>query len=158
MQRPDGHGLELLEELRRLHPRSPVVVLSGSGLSGEQLSQVDTALGKTRLDTQHVLTILARLLPAIRAALPGDVALHAPTDLSASLALLYRLPEGSRWRAESGPQAPPQRRLVPVPPSKAATLRLGLRKRDRPEPPPAGAACPAALLVSQAGSAEGSAS
>lgn len=64
MQRPDGHGLELLAELRRLHPRSPVVVLSGSGLSGEQLSQVDTALGKTRLDTQHVLTILARLLPA----------------------------------------------------------------------------------------------
>jgi hypothetical protein len=61
---PDGHGPERLEELRRLHPRSPVVVLSGSELSGEQLSLVDAALGKTRLDTQHVLTILARLLPA----------------------------------------------------------------------------------------------
>ena len=61
---PDGHSPERLEELRRLHPRSPVVVLSGSELSGEQLSLVHAALAKTRLDTQYVLTILARLLPA----------------------------------------------------------------------------------------------
>lgn len=44
----------------------------------------------------------ARLLPAIRAALPADVTLHAPADLSASLALLYRLPEGSRVVAVGG--------------------------------------------------------
>jgi hypothetical protein len=41
-----------------------VVVLSGSELSGKQLSRVHAALGKTRLDTHHLLTILARLLPA----------------------------------------------------------------------------------------------
>ena len=64
LSQADSHGLELLEELRRLHPRPPVVVLSCSELSGEQLSLVDAALGKSRMDTQHVLTIRARLLPA----------------------------------------------------------------------------------------------
>ncbi len=47
-----------------------------------------------------------------------------------------------------------QRRLVPVPPNKEATLRLGLMKRDTLEP--AGVA--AAALSSQTGSAEGSGS
>jgi hypothetical protein len=57
---PDGH----LEERRRLHPRLPVVVLSCSELSGEQLGLVNAAPGKSRMNTQHLLTILARLLPA----------------------------------------------------------------------------------------------
>lgn len=43
-----------------------------------------------------------RSLETIRAALPADVVLHAPSDLSASLALLYRLPEGSRVVAVGG--------------------------------------------------------
>ena len=46
-----------------------------------------------------------------------------------------------------------QRRVVPEPPSKAATLRLGLMKRDKP-PPPVLAAGAASLASQAAGSAE----
>ena len=63
---PDGLGLELLEELRPLHPRLPMLVLSRSVLFGEQFRLVDAALGKSPMGTQHLLTIRARRLPAKR--------------------------------------------------------------------------------------------
>jgi len=55
-----GNGLGLLEEIHRQRPHLPVVVLSATELSGEQLGRVDAAPGKSRMDTH----ILARLLPA----------------------------------------------------------------------------------------------
>lgn len=61
---PDGNGLELLEDIQRLHPGLPVVVLSSSELSSKQLSLVAATLAKSRTDTQHFLNVLARLLPA----------------------------------------------------------------------------------------------
>ncbi|WP_339459972.1 response regulator [Pseudomonas sp. EA_105y_Pfl2_R69] len=61
---PDGNGLELLEDIQRLHPSLPVVVLSSSELSSKQLSLVAATLAKSRTDTQHFLNVLARLLPA----------------------------------------------------------------------------------------------
>ncbi|MDO9622423.1 MAG: CHASE domain-containing protein [Pseudomonas sp.] len=60
---PDGNGMELIEDIHRLHPGLPVVVLSSAELSTEQLSQVEAALAKSRTDTQHFLRVLARLLP-----------------------------------------------------------------------------------------------
>lgn len=61
---PAGNGPERLEELRQLHPSLPVMVLSCSELTGEQLSLVDAASARSPMDMQHALTILARLLPA----------------------------------------------------------------------------------------------
>lgn len=60
---PDGNGLELIEEIHRLYPGLPVVVLSAAELSTEQLNRVEAALAKSRTDTQHFLDVLARLLP-----------------------------------------------------------------------------------------------
>ncbi|MBB1521462.1 CHASE domain-containing protein [Aquipseudomonas guryensis] len=60
---PDGSGLELIEEIHRLHAGMPVVVLSSAELSSEQLCRVEAALAKSRTDTQHFLDVLARLLP-----------------------------------------------------------------------------------------------
>ena len=61
---PDGDGLELLADIHQLYPGLPVVVLSSSELSSDQLQLVQAALAKSRTDTQHFLDILARLLPA----------------------------------------------------------------------------------------------
>jgi len=61
---PDGNGLELIEDIHRLYPGLPVVVLSSAQLSAEQLNQVQAVLAKSRTDTQHFLDVLARLLPA----------------------------------------------------------------------------------------------
>jgi DNA-binding response OmpR family regulator len=61
---PDGNGLELFEDIQRLHPSLPVVVLSSSEVSSKQLSLVAATLAKSRTDTQHFLNVLARLLPA----------------------------------------------------------------------------------------------
>lgn len=60
---PDGNGLELIEEIHRLYPGLPVVILSAAELSTEQLNRVEAALAKSRTDTQHFLDVLARLLP-----------------------------------------------------------------------------------------------
>ena len=61
---PDGNDLALVEEIHRLYPGLPVVVLSTTELSSEQLQRVEAALAKSRTDTQHFLEILARLLPS----------------------------------------------------------------------------------------------
>ena len=61
---PDGNGLELLDELHQHHPGLPVVVLSAHELPAEQLGQVEAALAKSRIDAQHFLQLLGRLLPA----------------------------------------------------------------------------------------------
>jgi signal transduction histidine kinase/DNA-binding response OmpR family regulator len=60
---PDGSGLELIEEIHRLYPGLPVVILSAAELSTEQLNRVEAALAKSRTDPQHFLDVLARLLP-----------------------------------------------------------------------------------------------
>ncbi len=60
---PDGSGLELIEEIHQLCPGLPIVVLSSTELSTEQLSRVEAALAKSRTETQDFLDILARLLP-----------------------------------------------------------------------------------------------
>lgn len=60
---PDGNGLELIEEIHQLCPGLPIVVLSSTELSTEQLSRVEAALAKSRTETQDFLDILARLLP-----------------------------------------------------------------------------------------------
>lgn len=44
----------------------------------------------------------AGLLPALRRALPGDVALHVPDSVEAALAVLHALPRGSRVAAVGG--------------------------------------------------------
>jgi CheY-like chemotaxis protein len=60
---PDGNGLELIDEVHRLSPGLPIVVLSSTELSTEQLSRVEAALAKSRTDAQDFLNVLARLLP-----------------------------------------------------------------------------------------------
>ncbi len=60
---PDGNGLELIADIHRLYPGLPVVVLSSTELSDEQLDQVQAVLAKSRTDKQHFLDVLARLLP-----------------------------------------------------------------------------------------------
>ncbi|MDP2246360.1 CHASE domain-containing protein [Pseudomonas sp.] len=60
---PDGNGLELIDEVHRLCPGLPIVVLSSTELSTEQLSRVEAALAKSRTDAQDFLNVLARLLP-----------------------------------------------------------------------------------------------
>ncbi|MBX9754625.1 MAG: CHASE domain-containing protein [Pseudomonadaceae bacterium] len=60
---PDGNGLELIEEIHQLCPGLPIVVLSSTELSTEQLSRVEAALAKSRTEVQDFLDILARLLP-----------------------------------------------------------------------------------------------
>lgn len=60
---PDGNGLELIEEIHQLCPGLPIVVLSSTELSTEQLSRVEAALAKSRTEAQDFLDILARLLP-----------------------------------------------------------------------------------------------
>lgn len=60
---PDGNGLELIEEIHRLYPGLPIVVLSSAELSTEQLSRVEAVLAKSRTEAQDFLDILARLLP-----------------------------------------------------------------------------------------------
>jgi PAS domain S-box-containing protein len=61
---PDGSGWELLPDLKRLDPEPPVIVLSGSELTGEQQSYVRSALVKTRIPNQDLLDTLKRLLAA----------------------------------------------------------------------------------------------
>ncbi|MFZ2407242.1 MAG: response regulator [Methylobacter sp.] len=60
---PDGWGWELLTELKRLNPEPPVIVLSGSELTGEQQASVQSALAKTRIPNQDLLDTLKRILP-----------------------------------------------------------------------------------------------
>jgi CheY-like chemotaxis protein len=60
---PDGNGLELIEETHKLCPGLPIVVLSSTELSTEQLSRVEAALAKSRTEAPDFLDILARLLP-----------------------------------------------------------------------------------------------
>lgn len=99
--------------------------------------------------TRHRMRLAARQLGG--SALPvGKVADQVGYASEAAFSQAFKREYGmtpSAWRD--------QRRVVPVPPSKDATLRLGLMKRDRPEPA-AGAA--AAALSSHTGAAEGSGS
>ncbi len=60
---PDGNGLDLIEEIHRFCPGLPIVVLSSTELSTEQLSRVEAALAKSRTEAQDFLEILSRLLP-----------------------------------------------------------------------------------------------
>lgn len=60
---PDGNGLELIEEIHYICPGLPIVVLSSTELSTEQLSRVEAALAKSRTKPQDFLDVLARLLP-----------------------------------------------------------------------------------------------
>ena len=60
---PDGDGFTLIEEIHQAHPGLPIVVLSSTELSTEQLSFVEAALAKSRTEPQAFLNVLARLLP-----------------------------------------------------------------------------------------------
>jgi signal transduction histidine kinase/DNA-binding response OmpR family regulator len=60
---PDGSGLDLIEEVHQLCPGLPIVVLSSTDLTAEQLSRVEAALAKSRTEAQDFLDVLARLLP-----------------------------------------------------------------------------------------------
>lgn len=60
---PDGDGFNLIEEIHQAHPGLPIVVLSSTELSTEQLSFVEAALAKSRTEPQAFLDVLARLLP-----------------------------------------------------------------------------------------------
>lgn len=60
---PDGDGFTLIEEIHQHHPGLPIVVLSSTELSTEQLSFVEAALAKSRTEPQAFLNVLARLLP-----------------------------------------------------------------------------------------------
>lgn len=60
---PDGDGFTLIEEIHQAHPGLPIVVLSSTELSTEQLSFVEAALAKSRTEPQAFLDVLARLLP-----------------------------------------------------------------------------------------------
>ncbi len=60
---PDGDGFALIEEIHQTHPGLPIVVLSSTELSTEQLSLVEAALAKSRTEPQAFLDVLARLLP-----------------------------------------------------------------------------------------------
>jgi signal transduction histidine kinase/DNA-binding response OmpR family regulator len=60
---PDGNGLELLADIHLLYPGLPVMVMSASELSSDQLQLMQAALAKSHTDTQHFLNMLARLLP-----------------------------------------------------------------------------------------------
>ena len=60
---PDGDGFTLIEEIHQAHPGLPLVVLSSTELSTEQLSFVEAALAKSRTEPQAFLDVLARLLP-----------------------------------------------------------------------------------------------
>lgn len=59
---PDGSGWELLTDLKLLDPEPPVIVLSGSELTGEQKANVQSTLVKTRIPNQDLLDTLKRLL------------------------------------------------------------------------------------------------
>ena len=60
---PDGDGFTLIEEIHQAHQGLPIVVLSSTELSTEQLSFVEAALAKSRTEPQAFLNVLARLLP-----------------------------------------------------------------------------------------------
>lgn len=60
---PDGNGSSLIEEIHQSHPGLPIVVLSSTELSTEQLSSVEAALAKSRTEPRAFLNVLARLLP-----------------------------------------------------------------------------------------------
>ncbi|MDL2199265.1 CHASE domain-containing protein [Halopseudomonas aestusnigri] len=60
---PDGNGFTLIEEIHQYHPGLPIVVLSSTELSTEQLSSVEAALAKSRTEPRAFLDVLARLLP-----------------------------------------------------------------------------------------------
>ena len=60
---PDGDGFTLIEEIHQAHQGLPIVVLSSTELSTEQLSFVEAALAKSRTEPQAFLDVLARLLP-----------------------------------------------------------------------------------------------
>ncbi len=60
---PDSDGFTLIEEIHQAHPGLPIVVLSSTELSTEQLSFVEAALAKSRTEPQAFLDVLARLLP-----------------------------------------------------------------------------------------------
>ena len=60
---PDGNGSTLIEEIHQYHPGLPIVVLSSTELSTEQLSSVEAALAKSRTEPRAFLDVLARLLP-----------------------------------------------------------------------------------------------
>ncbi len=59
---PDGSCWELLTELNRLNPELPVIVLSGTELTGEQQARLQSTLLKTRIPNQYLLDRLKRLL------------------------------------------------------------------------------------------------
>jgi len=59
---PDGSGWELLADLKLLNPEPPVIVLSGSEMTEEQLANVQSVLIKTRIPNQDLLDTLKRLL------------------------------------------------------------------------------------------------
>lgn len=60
---PDGDGFTLIEEIHQAHQGLPIVVLSSTELSTEQLSFVEAALAKSRTEPQAFLNVLVRLLP-----------------------------------------------------------------------------------------------
>ncbi|MES2188377.1 MAG: ATP-binding protein [Pseudomonadota bacterium] len=62
---PDGNGWDLLDELHSQHPGLPVVVMSASELTGDQLEQVQAALAKSRTSEERFLSVLKNLLPAV---------------------------------------------------------------------------------------------
>lgn len=59
---PDGSGWELLVDLKQLDPEPPVIVLSGSEMTEQQRSSVQSALVKTRVPNQDLLDTLKSAL------------------------------------------------------------------------------------------------
>lgn len=61
---PDGCGLELLADLRRLEPELPVIVLSGFEMTEEQNALMQATFVKMRIRNQDLPDTLERLLTA----------------------------------------------------------------------------------------------
>jgi DNA-binding NtrC family response regulator len=70
MYMPDHDGLECLGELRRLHPRTPVIIMSGqlTNAFGGTLRQVVTMMGAAgvlpkTVDRKDLIALIRRLVP-----------------------------------------------------------------------------------------------
>lgn len=81
---PDGHGADLIQDLRRDHPEALVLVLTGSRYPKEHARAL--AAGAAQVLTKHVST--AELLAMIRRICAGEVFLPSP-ELVQLLPLLF---------------------------------------------------------------------
>ena len=59
---PDGSGLDLIGELRRIDPALPIVLFSASEVGSDVVGRVEAALVKSRSSTEDLVTTIRELL------------------------------------------------------------------------------------------------